>query len=76
MKTTLEIEEEILALARERAAERGQTLDEIVSEALKASFSPRNQKQSGPFVMPVFGPAGERLSRDPGILSVFRDEGR
>jgi hypothetical protein len=40
MRTTLDLDDELLAAARKRAAERGTTLTAVVEEALAASLAP------------------------------------
>jgi hypothetical protein len=63
MRTTLAIDDELLASARERARERGQTLGQVVEDALRRDLA--QPARSAPRVpIPVFrGGTGPR----PGI---------
>ena len=47
MKTTIEIPDPLFRKAKSRAAERGQSLKEFVSEALAASLADRKHSGSG-----------------------------
>lgn len=76
MRTTIEIDDAVFRQAKQRAAERGCTLGQIVSEALRESLSCGRAEDAPPFVMPVYGKAGKKVSRDPGFLAELRDEGR
>ncbi|MBS0320426.1 MAG: hypothetical protein JSR18_07795 [Proteobacteria bacterium] len=56
MKTTLEIPDPIFRRAKARAAERGQTLREFVTEALRAKLAGDREPQSSePAWMAGFG---------------------
>lgn len=44
MKTTIEIPDPLFRRAKSRAAERGQTLKELVTEALQEKLAPRTGK--------------------------------
>jgi hypothetical protein len=46
MKTTLEIPDALFRQAKSRAAERGQTLKEFVSEALHEKLAPKGRARS------------------------------
>ena len=63
MRTTVSISDDLLAAARHRARERGQTLGEIVEAALRRELSEAGPRGERPAV-PVFrGGSGPR----PGI---------
>ena len=63
MRTTVSISDELLAAAKRRARERGQTLGEVVDAALRRELHRPNDPQERPAV-PVFrGGTGPR----PGI---------
>jgi hypothetical protein len=76
MRTTLEIDDSVFREAKQRAAERGRTLGQLVSDALREILRDREKKDSVPFVMPVFGAPGQIVSRDPETLAALRDDGR
>jgi len=63
MRTTVSISDDLLAAARHRARERGQTLGEVVEAALRRELSDSRLREERPAV-PVFrGGSGPR----PGI---------
>jgi hypothetical protein len=63
MRTTISISDELLAAAKRRARERGQTLGEVVDAALQRELSDTRERDGTPAV-PVFrGGTGPR----PGI---------
>jgi Arc/MetJ family transcription regulator len=63
MRTTITISDELMAAAKRRARERGQTLGEVVEAALQRELSERSERREAPTV-PVFsGGTGPR----PGI---------
>lgn len=63
MRTTVSISDELLAAARRRAQERGQTLGEVIDGALRREFAIPEQRGHRPLV-PVFqGGTGPR----PGV---------
>ena len=76
MRTTLEIDDSVFREAKQRAAERGRTLGQFVSEALRETLRKGEVHDDSPFVMPVYGAARGRVSRDPGTLAALRDDGR
>jgi hypothetical protein len=45
MKTTLDMDDDLLAQAKKRAAARGMTLKAFVEEALRARMLPRSSKK-------------------------------
>jgi Arc/MetJ family transcription regulator len=63
MRTTISISDELLAAAKRRARERGQTLGEVVDAALQRELSEFEDRREAPSV-PIFdGGTGPR----PGI---------
>jgi plasmid stability protein len=44
MRTTLELDDELLEAAKQRAADEGKTLDAVVEEALAATLPPRPEE--------------------------------
>jgi hypothetical protein len=76
VRTTLEIDDAVFRQAKKLAAERGRTLGQLVSEALRESLRGGSPEDTAPFVMPVFGKPGGTVSRDPAFLASLRDDGR
>jgi hypothetical protein len=77
MRTTLSISDELLTAAKRRARERGQTLGELVDEALQRELSDARPHGEAPPV-PVFqGGTGPRpgidLSSNRGLLEALDD---
>lgn len=54
MRTTVSISDELLAAAKRRARERGQTLGEVIDAALRRELAVPGQRAERPPV-PVFG---------------------
>lgn len=75
MRTTLEIDDEVFRRAKQRAAECGRTLGEVVTQSLRETLS-ESVKAGTAFVMPVFGKAGQIVERSTEALATLRDEGR
>jgi hypothetical protein len=78
MRTTLSIADELLLAAKRRARERGQTLGQLVDEALQHELSEESAREDAPPV-PVFrGGTGPRpgidLSSNRALLEAL-DEG-
>lgn len=63
MRTTISISDELLAAAKRRARERGQTLGEVVDAALRRELSRLEQTEERPAVPVFHGGTGPR----PGI---------
>lgn len=64
MRTTVSISDELLAAAKRRARERGQTLGEVIDAALRRELAVPSQRAERPAV-PVFrGGTGPRLGFD------------
>lgn len=76
MRTTLEIDDAVFREAKHRAAERGHTLGQLVSEALREILRVGEAQDAAPFVMPVYGAPGRIVSRDSATLAALRDDGR
>lgn len=75
MRTTLVIQDDVFRRAKQRAAERGLTMSEVVSRALQESLRREETVEGRPFAMPVFGRAGNAVERDLHALAALRDEG-
>jgi hypothetical protein len=59
MRTTVDVSEELLREAKERAARSGRTLGQVVEEALRISFGrSARAAERGPVELPTFGGRG------------------
>ena len=58
MRTTVDIPEELLREAKERAARNGRTLGQVVEDALRASFQRVDAVSDRPVVLPTFRGTG------------------
>jgi hypothetical protein len=55
MRTTLQIDDQLMRAAKKAAAESGRTLTSVVEDALRlALFSKKQDQASEPFKLPVF----------------------
>ena len=75
MKTTLEIPDPLFRKAKSKAAERGQTLKQLVTEALQEKLAPKSgQVRAGePDWMRGFGKL-RRLRKETGRIQARIDE--
>lgn len=64
MRTTLVIDDALLRQAKRRAAERDQTVSEIVNEALRDAFD-RPVPEAPPFSMATYGQPGPGVRHEP-----------
>lgn len=64
MRTTVNVDDHLLAAARDRARQRGQTLGEVVSDALRRELSAPPQREV-PEVPVYHGEGGFRAGVDP-----------
>ncbi|HVT17718.1 MAG TPA: type II toxin-antitoxin system VapB family antitoxin [Thermoanaerobaculia bacterium] len=64
MRTTIRLDENLLAEAKQRAARSGRTLTAVIEEALRESFSRRERpRESLPVELPAWGQGWAR----PGV---------
>jgi len=70
MKTTLEIDDRLLARARRHASAHGMTLRAVVEEALRARFAPKPEARA----RYSFSPPIVRGSRPPAVDVADRNE--
>ncbi len=72
MKTTLNLDQELLRRAKERAAERGTTLTAVIEDALRAGLSAPRQRQDFRLRFPTV--AGRHAPAvDPGDRDALHD---
>ena len=75
MRTTLILNDEVISLAKRRAAERRTTLSAIVDEALRTTLMPGSvTRRATRFQMPVFRGQGGLADASPRDLSRLADE--
>ena len=60
MRTTVDLDDELLAAARERAARRRTTLSRVVQDAVKAYLEAAPERRSEPFELITAGTSGGR----------------
>ena len=68
MRTTVDLDEEVLAAARERAAKRRTTLSRIIQDAVRAYLEAAVEQSEEPFELITAGSPGGRYPA-PGELS-------
>jgi hypothetical protein len=75
MRTTLDIDEDVLESARELAASRGTTAGRVISELARSALMPRERstrKRNGVPILPK--QRGKRVVVTPEIVNRLRDE--
>jgi len=55
MRTTIRLDENLLAEAKQRAARSGMTLTAVIEEALRESFNRRERREQPPARLPAWG---------------------
>jgi hypothetical protein len=59
MRTTVRLDPDLLARAKERAARTGRTLTAVIEDALRAALAPgRGRKRGGRIELPTYGSGG------------------
>ncbi|MCU0261225.1 MAG: type II toxin-antitoxin system VapB family antitoxin [Ilumatobacteraceae bacterium] len=58
MRTTVNIDDALLAIARRRAAERGWTVSEVIDAALRREFAERATPRAAPAIVVFTGGTG------------------
>lgn len=58
MRTTVDLPDDLLAEAKERAAREGRTLSEVVGDAVRSSFSRAATADREPVELPTFDGGG------------------
>jgi hypothetical protein len=58
MRTTIRLDDDLLAEAKQRAARGGLTLTAVIEEALRESFSRRERREQRPVKLPSWGKGG------------------
>jgi len=65
MRTTLTIDDELLRLAKERAARAGKTVSQVVEDAIRQSLTPVRDRARTPITLVV--DSGDGLGLGPGV---------
>jgi hypothetical protein len=63
MRTTIRLDDDLLAKAKKAALERGTTLTAVIEDALRRALAPGSQERGNPFSVPTFRGDGLR----PGV---------
>jgi hypothetical protein len=63
MRTTVTIDDRLLAQAKQAAASSGRTLGDLVDDGLRLLLTPAGRRGTTPVTLPVFGGSGLR----PGV---------
>ena len=58
MRTTIDLPDDLLREAKQRAAREGRTLSEVVSDAVRGSFTRLDKTRGGPVKLTTFGGRG------------------
>ena len=76
MRTTLNIDNQILAMAKHRAIEKGVTLTHIVEDALRDAFSKKEENNANIHLLTVKGPGvkpGIDLDHASSLLDIMEE---
>jgi Arc/MetJ family transcription regulator len=79
MRTTIRIDDDLYRRAKARAASSGQTVAELIEDAVRVALRPRRGDESVVAELPVFGGSGVMPGvdlADSGALRELMDEGR
>jgi uncharacterized protein (DUF885 family) len=74
MRTTLELDEDLLHSAKELAKAHGQTLGQIVSELIRLGLSLRRVESTSRNGVPLFTPIAGAKRPDLALVNALRDE--
>lgn len=76
MRTTLVIDDHVLAEAKRQAVHAGLTLSGFTTMALRDALRKRDQPvRNAPFFLPIYG-SGPKQTTSPLEIAELRDEGR
>lgn len=75
MRTTVVLDDELLARARHHAVDAGTTLSEWLNAAMRLALAQEQRAgAAGPFVMPTFGPSGAQVDHAPADFAAANEE--
>ena len=80
MRTTIRLDDELLAEAKAVAARTGRTLTKVIEDALRQSLAARDRQDGAPVRLPTFAGRGVRpgidLDDSASLLEVMEDRAR
>ena len=80
MRTTIRLDDELLAASKALAARTGRTLTKVIEDALRQSLAQRPDQAGEPVRLPTFAGRGLRpgvdLDDSSGLLDVMEDRAR
>lgn len=80
MRTTIRLDDELLAEAKALAVRTGRTLTKVIEDALRQSLAQRSGDTGGPVRLPTFSGRGVRpgvdLDDSAGLLDVMESRAR
>ena len=74
MRTTLDIDEDVLETAKELAARRGTTAGSVISELARSALAPRTQVRQKRNGVPILSVRKRTRLVTPEIVNRLRDE--
>lgn len=75
MRTTLDIDPDVLQAAKELAAQRKSTAGKVLSELARSALRPARQEGSRRHGVPLLPPSGEERPVTLEVVDRLRDEG-
>lgn len=80
MRTTIRLEDQLLAEAKALAARTGRTLTQVIQDALQQALAPPGDRTARPLKLPTFDGRGVRPGVDlddyGGLLDLMEDHAR
>jgi hypothetical protein len=80
MRTTIRLDDELLAASKALAARTGRTLTKVIEDALRQSLARRPDEEGEPVRLPTFAGKGLRpgldLDDSSGLIDVMEDRAR
>lgn len=73
MRTTVSIDDEVLGMAKRRAADEGRTLGDLITEALRERFARRQGRSHGRFEAVTWGEGAALPGIDVTSNAALRD---
>jgi hypothetical protein len=73
MRTTIRIDDDLYRRAKASAARRGQTVGELIEDAVRLALRPRNTAAAEIPELPVYGGSGTLPGVDLGDAGALRD---